>query len=744
MLRSVFAYVSGSLARGIRRKQSARSRRGEPRYFEALENRLAMTQTVGLFLDNAPLSFDGYTIVAPSASRTVQLIDNAGHSVHSWTSAYTTTANYLLENGDLLRSAQLPPAQRKYGAPGATGRLEILDWNSNVKWSYQLANDKFQLHHDAIMLPNGNIMAITWNRFSRAQAIAMGRNPATLRPSENSELWTDRLIEIKPNYTTGVGGDIVWQWDVANHLVQNYDATKANYYGPSGVRNHPELMNVNYVATDIGAGAVVADWTHFNGLDFNANTNQIIVSLREQSEIMIIDHSTTTQQAKTHTGGLSGKGGDILWRYGNDRTWGGGTRATQTLFYQHNPNFIRDGLPGAGNIMVFNNGYIRQDGSSWSTVMEVKAKVGTYGPSSATLVWSYAAPTKKNFSAAIISGVQRLPNGNTLINEGTEGHLFEVTPSGQTVWNYVNPIALAGVMHQGQAVAPFNVVGVPNVFSNLTFRATRYATNYVGLSGKTLTPTGPVEKYPVSYATPGLYDPVTRTWYLNNHLDGTTTDMIVFRSVSAATSWLPITGDWDNNGVDTTGLYNPAARTFYLDDNNDGTADRTFVAAGAKPGWLPLAGNWNGSGGDEVGLYDAVARTFHFYSLTGSVLQSPFIAPPAPATWRPLAGDWDGNGTSSVGLYDPIGYTFYLHDTIDGSSAARTVFKTPIVPASWLPLAGAFTAGAKTGVGLYDPLAYTFYLNKKTDGSINEVTVVKVPAVPATWIPLVGLWKKKI
>jgi hypothetical protein len=252
-------------------------------------------------------------------------------------------------------------------------------------------------------------------------------------------------------------------------------------------------VNLNYVPSGIGADTHIADWAHFNAIAYNAKTDQILVSSREFSEVWMIDHSTTSEQAAGHTGGNSGKGGDLIWRYGNTASWNLGTRANQQLYFQHNVQWIADGLPGAGNVLLFNNGWNRASGGSFSSVMELKPV--RYGVGQ--LVWNYAANPLTNFFSAIVSGAQRLPNGNTLIDEGTTGRIFEVTRARRIVWQYVNPDTMTGPVKQG-VVPPIVEIqglnGTPNVHTNLTFRALRYAPSYAGLSGKTLTALGTIEK----------------------------------------------------------------------------------------------------------------------------------------------------------------------------------------------------------------------------------------------------------
>ena len=105
----------------------------------------------------------------------------------------------------------------------------------------------------------------------------------------------------------------------------------------------------------MGGGGVSADWNHVNSVQYNAELDQIILSSHNQNEIWIIDHSTTVEEASGHTGGVYGKGGDFLYRWGNPSIYGRGTSNDTKLGGQHDAHWIANGLPGAGNILIFNN-----------------------------------------------------------------------------------------------------------------------------------------------------------------------------------------------------------------------------------------------------------------------------------------------------------------------------------------------------------------------------------------------------
>ena len=196
-----------------------------------------------------------------------------------------------------------------------------------------------------------------------------------------------------------------------------------------------------------GGGPMEGDWMHVNSIAYNAKLDQIMISVHEFSEVWVIDHSTTTKEAASHEGGLSDKGGDLLYRWGNPRVYRSGSNVDQQLFAQHCAHWIADGLPGAGHMLVFNNGTGRPDGA-YSSVDEIvlpqsnnglylKEEFVAYAPAKAE--WSYSAPDKTSFNSMLISGAQRLPNGNTFICSGNQGLLFEVTPKNEVVWQFKYP-----------------------------------------------------------------------------------------------------------------------------------------------------------------------------------------------------------------------------------------------------------------------------------------------------------------
>jgi hypothetical protein len=479
-------------------------------------------QKVGLSV-NDPRAFQGYTLLAPMTSTRTYLLNMQGQVVHQWDSdCFPALSAELLENGHLLRTGTLDVETRPFGGSGAGGRIQEFTWEGELVWDYTFFTDSQLPHHDITKLPNGNVLMIVWQNKTGMEAVTAGRKT---KPSEvGLPLRSDSIIEVQPTGKTTA--KVVWQWHMWDHLIQDYDTSKANY---EDVPNHPELIDINFVGNVDFQSAMSGtvdklrsigylrsgpakqpksdrDWAHINSVAYNAELDQIVLSVRTFDEIWIIDHGTTTAEAAGHTGGRRGKGGDLLYRWGNPRAYRPGTDEDQHFFGQHNAHWIGRGLLGEGHLLVFNNGLLRPN-SKYSSVDELvlpldadgqyRRKPGAaFGPED--LHWSYTAPNKTDFYSGLLSGAQRLPNGNTLICSGVPGAIFEVTAEGEVVWEYTTPVHSSPEPSPGTPglVTKSGVeTAATNTFtSNSIFRAHRYAPNYPGLIGRDLTPGKTVEE----------------------------------------------------------------------------------------------------------------------------------------------------------------------------------------------------------------------------------------------------------
>jgi formylglycine-generating enzyme required for sulfatase activity/phosphatidylethanolamine-binding protein (PEBP) family uncharacterized protein len=436
--------------------------------------------TVGLFQNDSP-ACPGYTLFAPKHHTMIYLMDNQGRAVHSWKSQYEPGQSvHLLENGHLLHCCFTK--NRGFTGGGEGGRLEEFDWEGNLVWEFDYSTDQYLSHHDVKPLPNGNVLVLAVEKKTYEDCLAAGFNPQMLR---DERLFPEFFIEVQP--TRPKGGKIVWQWHVWDHLIQDNDRTKAHY---GDVAAHPELVSVN-----CNGRATPAFWNHGNSIAYNAELDQIMLSARGCNEIWVIDHGTTTQEAAGHSGGKRGKGGDLLYRWGNPAAYQRGTSRDRQLFQQHDAQWIPPGYPGAGHILIFNNGMDR----GYSTIEEIVPPMdsrgnyllsagGAYGP--AEPVWRYQAANPEDFYSSEISGAHRLPNGNTLICAGVKGTFFEVTAAGKTVWQYVNPVVHNGILAQGERSG----LDHRGHNWNAVFKIHRYEPDYPGLAGRDLTPIGPIEQ----------------------------------------------------------------------------------------------------------------------------------------------------------------------------------------------------------------------------------------------------------
>ena len=382
----------------------------------------AQTPTVGLIQHNVGSLDNGYVLFAPVRDDTTYLIDKCGNKIHQWVSNRTPGLSaYLLSDGSILRSEALPNTVFNYvGSVG--GKIKKIEWNGNIVWSYTISTTAETQNHDIFPMPNGNVLVAVWTNKSVAQAISAGRDTSILGTS----IWSAKIVELQPVGTNSA--NIVWQWDLWDHLIQDLDNTKNNY---GVVADHPELLNINFNGNNSAKGQ---DWVHLNAVTYDSTLDQIMFSSHMLSEIYIIDHNTTTAEAASHTGGKHGKGGDFLYRWGNPQAYNRGTSSDRTLFLQHNPTWIPKGFKDEKKIMIFNNGNNRPGGNA-SSVEIISPPITTsgdytisagqaYNPSVAE--WTYMDPVPTNFFAWSMGSAQRLSNGNTLIDEANQGRFFEI------------------------------------------------------------------------------------------------------------------------------------------------------------------------------------------------------------------------------------------------------------------------------------------------------------------------------
>ncbi|MFM7015198.1 MAG: aryl-sulfate sulfotransferase [Bacteroidota bacterium] len=375
---------------------------------------------VGVVLTNSTNLFaqqwGDYTLYAIQNQSTANLLDTNGTIVKTWTFASTAKtgySTYMLPGGTLLRAVSR--TGNSFSGGPICGQVQKVDWNGNVVWDFVYSTTNYCTHHDICPMPNGNVLLIAYERKTATEVSAAGC-------SQSIEMWPDKIVEVQP--TGATTGTVVWEWHAWDHLVQNVDPSKPNYY--ASIVDHPELLNVNYNTQK--------DWMHMNGVDYNPILDQVIFSSHNLNEWFVIDHSTTTAEAASHAGGNAGKGGDFLYRWGHPVNYN--ATGSSILNVTHDAHWIPEGVPNAGRLVGFNNNGVS---SSVSSVDQVDAPRVNYNYShtvgTAYLPATYTSRLACTGHSSNMGNSQQLPNGNQLVCIATSGLIYEVNAAGTTIWS---------------------------------------------------------------------------------------------------------------------------------------------------------------------------------------------------------------------------------------------------------------------------------------------------------------------
>ncbi len=364
--------------------------------------------------------WDGLTLYSNGNATAAYLVDTNNVTVKSWTglTGGTGYSSYLAPGGTLVRSVKV--TNSVFNGGGACGGIQKIDYNGNLTWNYTHSSTTYYTHHDHCVLPNGNVLMIAYELKTQAELAAAGGTNTAL-----TTIWPEKIIEVQPTGTTT--GNIVWEWHVWDHLVQNTNSSAANYQ--SSIVNHPELLNINYQSQK--------DWMHCNGLDYNPILDQIALSSHNMNEWYIIDHSTTTAQAASHSGGNSGKGGDFLYRWGNPAAYQ--ATGTKYLNVTHDVHWIPE-FPGvnyanSGRLVGFNNQGISTTQSCVDQVITPRVDYNyTITPGSAFAPSIYDQRISGFGYTSNEGSSEQYPNGNTLVCVAISGKIYELNPSGTPIY----------------------------------------------------------------------------------------------------------------------------------------------------------------------------------------------------------------------------------------------------------------------------------------------------------------------
>jgi hypothetical protein len=356
--------------------------------------------------DKDLIETDSYVFVIENGRKRVFIINKQGNILYEWSFEKSLGNDIELEeNGQLL--GLFKPESTSFSFGGFGGVAQIINPDNSVAWSYEINNENQLAHHDLERMPNGNVMIMVWERMTKDLANQKGIETEV-------DIYSESLFEVDPNTN-----EVVWTWRSADHIIQDRLETAANY---GSISENPSKIDFNYNLMDNG------DIMHANGIDYDPEHDLIYMSVNFFSEVWVIDHSTTSDEAATDTGGNYGIGGDLVYRFGNPNVFQG---EEERFFYKnHFPNLIEGSqYPGQGNILVYMNGFNVEQ----STVFEIELPVSDYPTYvNPNIKWSFTNPIMYYDK---LSGSDRMRNGNTLITEGDYG-IWEVTRNREIAWKY--------------------------------------------------------------------------------------------------------------------------------------------------------------------------------------------------------------------------------------------------------------------------------------------------------------------
>ena len=415
-------------------------------------------------------SFNGFALYNSQGSNTTYLIDENENIAHTWN--MNSECNYavaLKKNGNLVRGTKVSTNVFSNGNIAASGgRVQEIAPDGSIVWSFDYVSSDYVSHHDLTLIGD-NVLLTAYEKKSASELNAYGYNNA------NSTKWPTHFVELEPD---GNGGaNIVWEWHIWDHMCQDIDPSKPNY--TANISDHPELIDINMIQGGGGPGGGGGDWFHVNGVDYNEDLDQIVFSSRFASEIYIIDHSTTTAEAASHSGGNSGMGGDILYRWGNPSNYDmPGSQIIDNAV--HDPRWIKnDGRPNGGFLQIFNNSG-GANGSAidgietpWDAATNSYLRVSgqAFGPP------SYTTRYECVYSANGQSASDRMSNGNIFVNasggQGGAGVMYEVDSLENIVWGPYNADSQKGFRYECDypgiiALEPYMNTSTTSCFSSVS------------------------------------------------------------------------------------------------------------------------------------------------------------------------------------------------------------------------------------------------------------------------------------
>jgi hypothetical protein len=468
---------------------------------------------------NSDKAYNGYTLFGSGGH--TYLIDMEGQVIHSWNIG---TNPRFTDGGNLLDAVG--------GNPSNSNVWKELDWNGNVVWQYTESRKGYYPHHDFAKiydtkLGDSAFIYIANKDLTSQQCLDAGCGP--LNNYTGAQM--DVVIEVD------MKGNVIWEWSFFDHVVQDINASLSTY---GIIKDNPGKINLN-----LRGNPVKSDWLHCNSLDYNEELDLVVIN-SVHGEFYVIDHGNTFTKGDP-AGSIAlaaSTKGDFLYRFGDPakynqgdppsilENWEKATSGHKQIGGAHNIQWIRPGLPGEGNFLIFNNAENLFELTPQSYIFEINPFLNSSGTNtgkfvnpptagynivnspdrnlmkekknmSKQIVWAFSSKNNTSFYSTIGSGAQRLPNGNTFVCSMNDGHFFEVSPKDTSiVWEYINPVTRDGIKK-------IKTDNYPTY--NAAFRAYRYSKDHPALIGHDLTAGETITGFDPDYIKPADVTSIEKT-----------------------------------------------------------------------------------------------------------------------------------------------------------------------------------------------------------------------------------------
>jgi hypothetical protein len=403
----------------------------------------------GVTLYEPEKAWGGYTLFQAPGHGAL-LIDMNGREVQLW-QGLQGFPNKLLPNGQVFGSTG--ERDPRHGAQDQVDLVQV-DWEGNVVWRFDglehIADPGetprwfARQHHDFQRQGNpvGYYVPGQEPLTDRGNTLLLVHENVNAPEISDHPLLDDKIVEVDWQ------GRIIWQWRPHEHFeALGFDAAAREV-----LRRNPNLRSAGGGALDKAAPTAggIGDWLHINSLsalgpnrwydagDQRFHPDNLIWDAREANITAIVDKRT----------------GQLVWKLGPRYDGCDAERKLGWIIGQHHAHIVPRGLPGEGNLLVFDNGGWAGYGApnpgaphGLKTAQRDYSRVLEIDPTTLEIKWQYTPKEAgfvvpldaARFYSPFISSAQRLPNGNTLITEGSDGRIFEVTQQHETVWEYISP-----------------------------------------------------------------------------------------------------------------------------------------------------------------------------------------------------------------------------------------------------------------------------------------------------------------